>query len=70
MLSYKKFRQLRSKEQKITGLFAKAKNAPNRRLPSSTWPRKVIYVQFGTFFIFLAMGRNILLVAYKKINIL
>ena len=35
------------------------KKTPNRSLPSSASPGKVIFVQFGPFFIFLTMGRNI-----------
>ena len=36
------------------------KDVPNRSLPSSATPRTVIYMRFGSFFTFVAMGKNIL----------
>ena len=38
------------------------KDAPNRSLPSSATPRTVIYMRFGPFFTFVAMGKNILFI--------
>ena len=44
------------------------KDAPNRSLPSSASPRTVIYVRFGPFFTFVAMGKNILFLRQRQEN--